>query len=465
MQSTIPQLRKYQSDMREKIRRYMRAGIKDILVTAPCGSGKTILVAHMLKTANSKGMRANFIVHRRELIKQSIQAFKDVGVPHGIIARGWEPDYKKRIQIASIQTLTRRYEKYSEPSLNIWDEAHHCAAGSWRRIYEAYPNAYNIGLTATPLRLDGMGLGKWFSAMVNGPSVQWLIANGYLASYKLYAPSKLNLSKVHTRMGDYVQSEISALVDKPTITGDVIKHYKKLCNGKRAVVFCVSVKHSLHVVEQFNQAGISAAHIDGETKMEERDEKLNQFRNGSIKVLSNVDLFGEGFDLPSLEVAILLRPTKSLGLYLQQVGRSLRTYENKSFAIILDHAGNCEQHGLPCENREWTLAGNKGNKEGSKNEISVKICPKCYAAQKPGELYCIYCNHQFEDNSRVVNEVEGELVEVDHEALRKIRKRQQGGAQSLEELTELGRKRGYKRPRLWAKYIFNAREAKRRAGL
>ncbi len=457
---SIPILRKYQVDIREQARQLMRKHVKDILIQSPTGSGKTLLVAHMLKTAESKNMNAWFVCHRRELIKQSVQAFKDVQVKHGVIARGWYGQEHRPIQIASIQTLIRRYKRYATPDLIIFDEAHHCAAGSWSKIYNEFPNAYHLGLTATPSRLDGTGLKKWFSSMINGPSVRWLIDYGYLSDYKLYAPSTLNLSGVHTRMGDFIASEVSSIVDKPTITGDVIKHYQKFCIGKRAVVFAVSIEHSKHVVAQFNRSGIVACHVDGETKTEERDESIENFTKGKIKILSNVDLFGEGFDLPSLEAVILLRPTKSLGLYLQQVGRALRPSPGKKYAIILDHAGNCERHGLPDDDREWTLDGREGSGKGQGDEIKIKTCPRCYAVQGIGKPACLSCGHIFDGNPREVDHVDGELVEVNPAILRKKRLREQGKCKTEEDLVAEGVRRGHKRPRLWARHILRSRAEK-----
>lgn len=337
---------------------------------------------------------------------------------------------------------------------------HHIAAGSWSKIYEAFPEAFHIGLTATPERLDGTGLKHWFQELINGPSVQWLIQQGFLAPYKIYAPSSVNTEGMHTRAGDFVTSELQGAVDKPSITGNAIEHYKRLAPGKRAVVFCVSIEHSKHVVDQFKASGVQAEHVDGETDPYERDETIRRFKNGQTMVLSNVELFGEGFDLPALEVAILLRPTQSLGLYLQQVGRSLRPMPGKVGAVILDHAGNCARFGLPCDEREWTLEGRARRKSGESDSISVRICPKCFAAQPSGCATCAYCGHQFELKPRSVEQKDGDLSELDIEKLRRVRRREQGGAQSMEDLIELGKQRGYKRPYMWAKYVFNSRQAR-----
>lgn len=300
--------------------------------------------------------------------------------------------------------------------------------------------------------------------MVSGPGVEWLINHRYLAPYKLYAPSHVNTDGLHKRMGDYIKEELDTLMDRPTITGDAIKHYKRLCNGKRAVVFAVSIKHSKHITEQFNYEGIRAAHVDGTTPQNERDLVIDQFRRGEIKVLSNVELFGEGFDLPSMEAVILLRPTVSLALYLQQVGRVLRYAEGKT-AIILDHVGNCERHGLPDEPRGWELTSDRQTKKTSKEKpINIKICSNCFAAQLPGRTTCVHCGFEFPIQSREIDEKDGDLVEVDIAELRRKRLIAQGKCKTLEELFEEGKRRKYKNPRLWAKHVFNARLKKKLIG-
>ncbi len=454
-------IRPYQQDLIDRTRALMHQGVRSIILQAPTGAGKTLLTAKMLKTAADKGFRAIFSVHRIELIRQSMRAFHSVGVHHGIIAPGFLEDPKPMVQIASIQTLSRRLHKVKPPRLFIIDEAHHTPAGSWSKVLKAFPNAYHIGLTATPERLDGKGLGDWFKEIIHGPSVASLIEEGFLCSYRLYAPGGVSVAGVSTRMGDFAKAELGAAADKPTITGDAIKHYQRLASGKRAVVFCVSIEHSKHVVQQFNAAGIPAAHVDGETETYERDARIKQFEAGEILVLSNVELFSEGFDLPAIECAILLRPTKSLGLYLQQVGRSLRPSPGKEGAIILDHAGNCARHGLPDEDRDWSLDGHADRKGSSDGGPSVRICGRCFAAQFPGSISCRHCGHPFEVQAREVERVEGDLVEVDATLIRRERLKEQGQAKTLQELIELGQRRGYKRAHLWAKNLFNFRQAKK----
>ncbi len=440
----------------------MRQGRKSILVCSPTGSGKTALTADMLHKSSQKGMRSFFNVHRRELVKQSLTAFDKIGVPAGVISNGFPPDSRFDVQIASIQSLARRLEKYKRPNLIVWDECHHIAAGTWEKIYDYFPEAFHVGLSATPERLDGKGLSKFFSVMVKGPSVSWLIENNYLADYKLFAPATVNLDGVKKSMGDFNKTQVGEIMDKPTITGNAIREYKKRAMGKRAVVFCVSVKHSEHVVDEFNHNGIKATHVDGTMDSATRDQALEEFASGKTQVLSNVDLFGEGFDLPSIECAILLRPTSSLSLYLQQVGRALRPSPGKEYAIILDHVGNVQRHGLPDEDRSWHLEGKKGRLSSGKSDenAAVKICQSCFAAQPPGADKCKYCGQAFEKKPREIAEVDGDLEEIDPKLIRKNRMREQGQAESLEDLYHIGVKRGYKHPRRWAKHVFNSRQAK-----
>ena len=457
-------LRQYQHDITDQTRALFRQGIKSVLIQLPTGGGKTLLTASMLNTAASKGFNSWFIVHRRELVKQTIQAFSDIGIKRfGVISSGFQEAKGFPIQICSIQTLIRRHDRFRAPNFIAWDECHHVTAGSWSKIFKAYAKSFHVGLTATPQRLDGAGLRPPFMEMVNGPSMSKLIEEGFLVPYKLYAPSQISVSGVHTQMGDFQKAELARVADRPAITGDAIKHYQRLAAGKRAVVFCVSVEHSKHVVGQFNQAGIVAAHVDGETPVEERDMAIRRFRDGEIKVLSNVELFGEGFDLPALEVAILLRPTQSLGLYLQQVGRALRPSPGKQYAIILDHAGNCQRHGLPDEDREWSLDG-RDIRRGAGGGISVKVCPKCFAAQAPGSEKCKYCGKEFEVAGRSIEEREGTLVEVDPAVLRRQKAIAQGRCETVEELIAEGKRRGYKHAERWAHHVFKARQSRKLIG-
>jgi len=453
-------LRDYQTDLINQARQAIAGKQNTVLMVAPTGAGKTALAAYMLGTAAARGNRAWFINHRRELITQSSRTFEKVGIPHGIIAAGFTPDRRAPVQIAGIQTLKNRLAQTEPPSLIIWDECHHVASKSWSDVFSAFPDVVHIGLTATPCRMDGRGLGEWFDTMVEGPTTAWLIENGFLSPFKFYAPSSPDLTGIGTVAGDYDNKTLSQEMDRPSLTGDVIGHYQRLCHGKRAIVFATNIQHSQNIVAQFRTAGYRAEHLDGKTDRVRRDAVLKDFEAGRVSIISNVDLFGEGFDVPAIEAVILLRPTQSTGLYLQQVGRALRTSEGKSHAIILDHAGNGLRHGLPSMVRDWSLdAPPRGKQSKPSDALPIKQCLSCYAVHAPAPA-CPECGHVYAAEARVIEQVAGELVEVTVDFVVKQKKREQASAKTIQDLIALGRSRGHKNPEGWAKHVHRARMMK-----
>lgn len=454
-------LRPYQHDILNEARALMAKGTKRILIQSPTGSGKTVLTAEMLGTAATRGMDSFFIVHRRELVKQSVMTFDRAGLNAGIIAAGFSPDPSRPIQICSIDSLRSRLGKIKRlPRLIVWDEAHHLASASWERVFNQFPDAFHVMVTATPERLDGKGLKGYADVIINGPSVKWLIENKYLADYVAYAPGTVSMAGIKKQMGDFSMSQSAALVDRPTITGSAVAEYKKVAYGKRCIGFAVTIEHSHHIIEQYKAAGIAAAHVDGETPSAVRDQVLKDFASGELKYLSNVGLFGEGFDLPCLDALQMLRPTASLSLYLQMCGRPLRPDGDK-VAIILDHVGNIDRHGLPDEERKWSLDGKKGREKNGEKAMPIKICKKCYGAQPSYNRACQYCQEVFEVTSREIEEVEGELSKVDKEKVKLKNRDDQNKARTYEALVELGKRRGYSDPAKWASFIHKSREAKR----
>ena len=456
-------LRPYQADIIERTRAALTQH-KCVLITSPTGSGKTALATLMLGNAAKKGRRSFFICHRVELIEQTAAAFEKSGISFGLIAAGMRPDPYQQVQICSVDTLKNRASNIQPPDFCVWDECHRVAAAGWSKLHGLYDKAYHIGLTATPERLDGQGLGKWFTYMVTGPTVKRLIEEGYLCDYKVYGVKKTpDFSGIKQKMGDYDIQAATALVDTPVITGDAISHYQRLCNGKRAVVFCLGVPHSRHVVEQFKSMGIPAEHVDGTTPREQRRETVNRFRKGETLVLCNVQIVHEGFDLADIEVVIMLRPTASLGLYLQMVGRALRPMKGKPYAIILDHVGNtkAERHGLPCEEREWSLDAKKRKKKGEDKSPGIRQCPQCFHVHYFAPA-CPSCGFVYEiKNQRDIEVIDGELVEVDKEQMQRARYQEQGRAQTLDELVALGHARGYKSPHYWAQKVMGNRRKTR----
>lgn len=443
-------LRPFQSEAIERARAAIRAGSRRVLIQSPTGSGKTVLSAFMLRTVCDRGKRSWFVVHRRELLEQSVATLQSVGLDVATIEAGRDFRSGAPVTVAMVQTLARRMDRVEPPDVVVWDECQHVVSNTYASIQAYLPSeTVQIGLSATPERLDGRGLAKHFDVLIPGQSVKWLIGWGFLSPYKYFAPPTVSADDMGTSMGDYKKSDVVEAVDRPTITGCAIEHYKKLCPGKRALVFCASIEHSEHVAESFRAAGVDAVHLDGETAADVRRDRMADFRAGSLDVISSVDLFGEGLDVPGIEAVILLRPTQSLALHLQQVGRALRPQPGKT-AIICDHVGNVTRHGFPCEDRIWTLEQDRRKRRGT---TPVRTCPSCYAALPIAVSKCPECGHEFDtEKSREPEQVAGKLVELTPQQ----RARQESACETYEELAALGRARGY-RPG-WAFHRWNARK-------
>jgi superfamily II DNA or RNA helicase len=356
------------------------------------------------------------------------------------------------------------------PNLIIVDEAHHATGKTtWGKVLQFYSRAKVLGVTATPARLDGQGLGVaadgFFDAMVMGPSVADLTAQGYLSPAVVYAPkTQLDLSGVKTRGGDYAQNELAAAMDKATITGDSVATYRKNCDGQPAIAFCASVAHAEHVAEAFRAAGYRAASVDGGMDSKTRADRVADLGNGRLQVLTSCDIISEGVDIPIVSAAILLRPTQSLSLYLQQVGRVLRPFPGKPHATINDHVGNVFRHGLPDDDREWSLEGKpKGKKKTDNDAVSVKQCEQCYTVHRPAPV-CPHCGFVYRVQSREIEQVAGELEQVQRAPVippeKLAAKKEQSSARSLEDLVEIGRKRGYPHPHAWASHVWKSRQAR-----
>lgn len=450
------QLRDYQHKGLDNVRDALRLH-DSVIYVLPTGGGKTAMASSMAGSAASMGNRVLFLVHRRELIKQTQDAFTLADIHYGTIQAGKPADPLPRVHIASIQTVVRRLERMERPDLLIVDECHHARAKSWSKVIK-WAGCKTVGLTATPCRLDGKGLRGHFEEIVMGPKMAEMIHDGWLADYRVYAPSVVDTSKLHTRGGDFKQEELEALMDRGTIIGDAVDHYKRIASGMQALAFGVSVKHAVGLSAAFAGAGVPSGCIYGDMPTKQRDMLVAAFRRGDIRVLTNVDIVGEGFDLPSVYCAILQRPTKSLSLYLQQVGRCLRPQEGKEYAIILDHVGNVRRHGFPDQDREWSLDGaQKPRKEMDEKRVLVKQCPACYFVTFQSAEFCPECGAVFEGKEREVREADGELVEMDRKEQQGLRRKQQGQAQTQGDLVALGKARGYKSPYGWARKILAAR--------
>ena len=428
------------------------------LLVMPTGSGKTVVFSEICRLANDKSKKVLILVHRRELITQASDKLAKAGVQHGIIAAGFDPS-DQPVQVASVQTLIRRLNTSSfTPDLIIIDEAHHAVAGSWDKIIGHFSDAKIIGVTATPSRLDGRGLGSHFSTLVSGPSVAQLTKLGFLSPHRVFAPPVIaDLSNVKTRAGDYAKDDLSNAMDRPTVTGDACAHYRRLADGLPAIAFCCSIAHATSVCASFNAAGYRAKLVTGNMPMEERDEAISGLADGRTQVLCSVDVVSEGTDVPAVSAAILLRPTQSEALYLQQVGRILRPQPGK-VAIVLDHVGSTLKHGFVDDIRAWSLDSKPKRQRKDEPAVQVRQCPSCFAAFKPQPV-CPMCGHEFPVKpKRELTEREGELKEMRRQdALDRIEKKKEiGRARTLPELLALAKKKGYKPG--WAYKIFYGRK-------
>ena len=457
------QLRGYQQRAIDDLRDAYRSGSRAPLLCLPTGGGKTIIFTAIAQSAVARGRQVLILVHRRELLHQASRKLTAIGLDHGLIAAGITAT-EHPVRVASVQTLVRRLPAMDwQPSLVIIDEAHHASAGSWARILQQWPDAYRLGVTATPCRLDGRGLSTAFDSLVQGPTVADLTAAGYLSPARIYAPPVVaDLSGLRRRAGDYAIDQAATAMDCPTVTGDAIAHYQRLAGAQRAIAFCCSIAHAESVARSFNAAGINAATLLGNTP--DRDAVVAAFDAGTVQVLVTVDVVSEGFDIPAASCAILLRPTQSLGLFLQQVGRVLRPAPGKSQALILDHVGNVHRHGFPDDAREWSLADGVRSRRAGAAAPTVRTCPQCYAAFKPAPI-CPCCGHEQPiAKPRVMRQVDGELQELHRESVRQriaeraTSRKQQGRARTLSELLALAKERGYSPG--WAYRVAAARQAR-----
>lgn len=443
------QPRPYQKKMIDDTRAAFARGAKSVLVVGPTGCGKTVFFSLIAEGAMRLKKRVLVLVHRRELLRQASQKLFDAGVEHGIIAQGFSPT-NDLVQVGSVQTVGRRLSEIGKFDIIVIDECHHAISSQYQSTIESQENAKLLGVTATPERLDGRGLGRlcggYFDELVLGPTVSELTDSGYLVPFRIFAPTAPDLSGIRTRMGDFETAGLVSKIDVPTITGDVVAHYKRLADGLPTIAFCVTVDHARHVAATFQAAGYRAIAAHGAMPTHERDAAINGLSDGSIQILCSCDLVSEGLDVPGVAAVILLRPTKSLCLYLQQIGRGLRPAPGKKHLIVLDHANCVMTHGLPDSPREWTLDGKK-KKEAA---ISLRQCKSCYAIHKTSNA-CPECGYVYKTSSsegRIIEQKDGVLEEISGERLEMLRNTPIGSllkkATSRADLVEIQKARGYK---------------------
>jgi len=420
------QLRQYQETMIDGGRRVLREN-RSVCLVLPTGGGKGQMLSFLSASSASKGLRTLVIAHRVEICEQLVGNAQDWGVRFGRIMSGapFAPSLAS-VQIGMAQTIVRRLDKIPAPDLVIIDEAHHAVVGQWRKIADHFPNAKIVGLTATPQRLDGKGLGDLFEELVIGPDMRWLIANGFLASYRYFVPEeRLDVSGLHKRGGDYKREEVEELVNRPKIVGNAVDLYERHFNGAPCITFCASIHHAEAVRDAYAARGWRVGLVTGADNPDDRARTMRAFREMRLNVLLSVDVISEGVDVPGAQGVQLLRPTASLTLFLQQVGRALRPKPDGSHAIILDHVDNASRHGLPDSERSWTLSG----RDKKQDPPGVSMCEVCGRMAEPhnrikvfrqcGERPCGFEPKESEGREGP-EEVEGDLKEVTELPFQKV---------------------------------------------
>jgi superfamily II DNA or RNA helicase len=462
------QLRDYQEDAINAVRKSFASGSRAPVLVSPTGSGKTVMFCYIAEQAALKGNRILILVHRQELLDQTCKSLSMMNLRYAQIAAGRTYDPSVPIVVASVGTLVRRLDTIKKPDLLIVDEAHHAMAGSWKKIIDWVKPNRILGVTATPERLDGKGLKEVFDDLIRGPEVSSLIERGFLSPVKYFCPPvQFNSKNLRITAGDYNKKDMAEELDKPAIVGDAVKHYKKVAHNQPAICFCVSLKAAHAVALEFQKEGYKWDVIDGTLTPEDRRDLVRKLGSGELHGLSSCEIVSEGFDLPVVSVAILLRPTASVSLHLQQIGRVLRVAPNKPHAIILDHVGNVgsmkdgewtDKHGIAEEIRDWSLDGRKKKKGAPKPSGSGSQCPNCFAMHFQKTATCPLCGYTIEVKAREIQQVDGELVEIQQASYKK--KHEQGSANTLDALIKIGTQRGYKNPYVWATHVMNGRKKK-----
>jgi DNA repair protein RadD len=425
----------------------------DVLFVLPTGGGKTEIAKKVAENAVACGQRVLILTHRREILFQTSRTFCWDQI--GLIKAGLSIDLNCPIQIASIQTLWMRCLRTNKlplpaADLIIIDEAHHIRAKTWSRILEAYPNARRLGLTATPCRGDGRGLGNYFNKLIDGPQIPDLIKEKYLIPTIYFAPVDPDLKGVGTSQGDYVLEQLATRVDRPDLVGNIISDWSKHGENRKTIIFAVNVGHSRHIRDEFAKAGIKAEHIDGSTPKPERDAVLERLKSGDTEIVCNCNVLTEGFDAPQVSCIVLARPTKQLGLFRQMAGRGLRPCEGKSNLRLLDHSGAVFRHGALEDPVIWELAEdrraeNKVHASLSKAEQRNRFvdCSQCGALRTRGEV-CPNCGFLPQRRAAAISFRDGELAQVNAGGRNASSYSREERDRWMRELTFICQKRGYK---------------------
>lgn len=423
MTRAAPTLRRYQLAACEAIARAFASGKRAPLLVLPTGGGKTVIAAEFMRREESAGGRALFLAPRRELVHQASRSLEAIGLRHGVILAGDDRrDPYAAVQVGSIDTLLarlirRRRLELLEPSLVIVDEAHLSITEVRQRLLNLWPGAKRLGLTATPTRKDGRALGILYDELIEPVTTADLTAQGFLVPARYFSLSEPDLARVRVVAGDFHAGELDRAVNRPQLVADIVQTWLARAAGRRTVVFATSIDHSAALAAAFLRAGVAAEHVDASTPQDVRDEVFKRFAKGTTQVLTNCFLASYGFDLPDLSCVVLARPTRSLMLYVQMLGRGLRIAPDKSDALVLDHAGNVHRHGFAADLRAWTLDGEYAIEEREQRaakpspEAVTRDCPECQAVFA-GSRTCASCGYYFAPEGKMITTLQGDLVEV-----------------------------------------------------
>jgi len=409
------QLRKYQADSVNMVRDQIRLGKKKVVLVSPTGSGKSFIVADIASRSAENGHKVLILTHMRGLVLQMADRLGEYGLESAFIMAGHPMDLSKQIQVGTIQTYhTRLKLDYRvDASVVIIDEAHRSMSKTFQDVLTQYSDQVIVGVTATPVLSSGIGLGNFYNALVAPVSVQELIDSKDLMPCRYYAPEAPDLSKIKTVAGDYHKTQLGEKMNTPTLIGDVFLNWSKIAGGKQTMIFAVNVKHSKAIRDVFNRNGVVTEHLDAHSEDDERDAVISRFKKGETQVLTNVGLFTEGTDIPEIEAIVLARPTKSMGLYRQMVGRGLRPFGEKVECIVIDHGGCVERLGFIEDDIEWSLGGkdlkykNAVKNKKEKVIIPCEMCLTVFSAEK-----CPCCGWPVPDYGKMVEALDAELVEV-----------------------------------------------------
>lgn len=441
------ELRPYQLDLFQKTQTAFLQGYHRPLVVAPCGAGKSYLFAEMVRKTRGEAL---VLTHRQELKEQHEALFQKLGIENA--------------RVAMILTEANRLGQYPTPSLIVADEAHLSRSNSWMQVIRHY-DTWTVGMTATPVRLDGKPLGDIFDSMVEGVDVKWLIANKNLAPYEYYAPTAVETDGLRTVAGDFVVTDLEKLMNERAIYGNVIESYRKLADGERSIAYCVSVGHAKSTAEAFNSVGIRAEAISAGTLPKRRQEIMEAFRRGDITVLCNVGIISEGVSIDEVTCCMLLRPTESVALGIQQMMRCMRYLPGKT-AKIIDFVGNYTRIGLPDDDRKWSLGEPLKRKPrvDENGDFYIRTCNECFMTFKTAPI-CPFCGTEYPLHPREIKAHEDiELARITAEEMARVEtekkkaRMEQGRAQTFEELVAIGKKKGYRNPSFWASQVMRGRK-------